>query len=138
MNLPAIRTALADALTSTGAVRKVFDRAPEQPPQVTPAAWFGDATAEITMGSSEMWVYDLPLTVAVNRRGAVEQEREAIDATLLPILEALRLNFTLGATTYGVPYSRYQEGAVTFANETYFGFTLTLRPKVKAAVTLSG
>jgi hypothetical protein len=137
MGIGAIRLAARTVLDGVPSLNEVLARPPDNV-AVVPCAWLGDATATVAMGQLEVWTWTLPLTVVVARKSVYAMEQEATEALLDGIMTAIRSNFTLAGTTYGVVVTALREGQVTVAGTEYVGFSLTLSIKEKAATSLEG
>lgn len=138
MSLTAIRAAAAAVLTSATDIALVAPAPPNQSPQITPMAYFGEATWTVEQGAVETWTYTLPLTVLVNRRGLIADELAATEPLIQQVVAAFRDNFTLGSTTFGFAMTTGNQGAIAFGQDSYFGFTAFFVAKEKFNVTLTG
>lgn len=136
MSLMQIRTDLAALLGAVNGFGDVLTYSPDTIGAL-PACWLGDAQADVAMGALEVWTYTLPVTCVVSRRGLYEQERRATEALVAGIMTAVRANYTLGGTTFGLNVTNYREGVVTVGGDLYVGFTLTMQIKEKHARTLA-
>lgn len=136
MSLTQIRTDLAAVLATVPDIGDVLTFSPDSIGAL-PACWIGDAIADVAMGALEVWTYTLPITCVVSRRGLYEQERLATERLVAGIMTAIRADFTLSGTTFGVNVTNYREGMVTVGGDQYVGFTLTCLVKEKTARTLA-
>ena len=136
MSLTQIRADLAALLGTVPDIGDVLAFSPDTIGAL-PACWIGDAVADVAMGALEVWSYTLPVTVVVSRRGLYEQERRATERLLAGIMTAIRANFTLSGTTFGLNVTNYREGVVQVGGDMYVGFTLTIQVKEKTARTLT-
>lgn len=137
MGIGAIRLAARSVVAGAPGLNEVLARPPDAI-GTTPVAWLGDATAEVTMGASEVWTWTVPLTVVVARKAIYQQEQAATEALLDGIMTAIRANFTLAGTTFGLNVVALREGQVTVGGSEFVGFSLTFRIKEKSARTLEG
>jgi hypothetical protein len=90
------------------------------------------------MGALEVWTWTLPMTVVVARKSVYAMEQEATEALVAGIMTAVRANFTLANTTYGLNLTSLREGQVLVAGVEYVGFTMVFSIKEKIATTLEG
>ena len=137
MGIGAIRLAARSVIDGVAGINEVLARPPDSV-SVVPCAWFGDATAAVSMGQLEVWTWTLPLTVVVARKGIYQMEQEATEALLDGILAQVRSNFTLANTTFGLNLTALREGAVTVGGTEYVGFSLNFTVKEKTSTTLEG
>ena len=137
MGISQIRTAARSVIDGVAGINEVLARPPDAV-NVVPCAWFGDAQASVQMGALEVWTWSLPLTVVVARKSVYAMEMEATEALVAGIMTAVRSNFTLANTTYGLNLTGLREGQVTVAGVEYVGFTMQFSIKEKTATSLEG
>ncbi len=137
MGIASIRLAVRTLVDGAAGINEVLARPPESVGAV-PVAWLGDATAEVTMGQSEVWSWTLPLTVAVARKANYAMEQEATEGLIAALMAQVRTNYTLAGTTFGLALVRFQEGIVRVGDTELVGFTMVFRVKEKTAQTLTG
>lgn len=137
MGIGTIRLAARSVLDGVAGLNEVLARPPDGV-SVVPCAWLGDATATVAMGQLEVWTWTMPLTVVVARKAVYAMEQEATEALLDGIMTAIRGNFTLAGTTFGLNVTALREGQVTVGGTEFVGFSLTLSIKEKSATTLEG
>lgn len=136
-NLTGIRTGLQTVLTDAGTgINQILDRPPEQVPQVM-TAWLGTAEGEIVMGASEMWTHHIPLTVAVGRRGYLEDELAVTEATMRDVMAAIRANLSLDGACNVCNVTGYRQGYISYGQESLVGVTFDLSIREKGGTTLS-
>lgn len=135
--IASVRTALAAVVAAVPGINEVAPYPPDQI-AVVPAAWLGDATATIKMGSAERWWWDIDLTVAVMRKGGYAGEAAATEGLLDGVMARLRANITLAGTVSIVEAVRFRQGVVGVGGTDYLGFTLSLRVQELTPQTLSG
>jgi len=136
MSLTAIRDDLAALLSTVAGIGDVLTYSPDTIGAL-PACWIGDAVADVAMGALEVWSYTLPITCVVSRRGLYDQERRATELLVAGIMTAIRSNYTLSGTTFGLNVTSYREGQVQIGGQPYVGFTLSVQVKEKTARTLT-
>lgn len=131
MSLPAIREAARGLIEANKAglgLAQVLGRPPERFPALAPVLWLGVGRAAITGGNRQMWEWDVPITVGVNRRGAIEDELAVTEAIYLPLVALLETNYTLGGVCGGSTPVELVQGPIPFGPEQeLFGFTLRQR-----------
>ena len=137
MGISQIRTAARAVIDGVPGIGEALARPPDAV-NVVPCAWFGDAQATVEMGALEVWTWTLPLTVVVARKAVYAMEQEATEALVAGIMTAVRANFTLANTTYGLNLTALREGQVLVGGTEYVGFTMVFSIKEKAATTLEG
>lgn len=117
---------------------RTIDRRPVDSIGPQPAAWLGDAVAEVQFGHSAVWTWKLPLTVVVSRMSNYEMEQDAVEPLIDTLLSYIRTNYTLAGTTQGLELTEFREGIVKVSEQSYAGFTLTFRIKEKSYQELTG
>jgi len=137
MNIAQIRTDLAAVIDAVDGIAEVSAYPPDAV-NVLPAAWLGDAQADVTMSSLEVWTWSVPVTVAVARIGLYPEERKQVESLISAIMSRVRASFTLGGTTFGLALQSVREGVVTVADVQYVAFTLVFSIKQKLNVTYTG
>lgn len=137
MGIGAIRQAARTVIDGAPGLNEVLARPPDSV-SVVPCAWLGDATATVAMGALEVWTWTVPLTVVVARKAVYGMEQEATEALLDGIMSAIRSNFTLAGTTFGLNVTALREGQITVGGTEFVGFSLTMSIKEKTATTLEG
>lgn len=137
MGISSIRSAARTVIDGVAGINEVLARPPDAV-NVVPCAWFGDAQAGVQMGALEVWTWTLPLTVVVARKSIYAMEMEATEALLAGIMTAIRSNFTLANTTYGLNLTSLREGQVLVGGVEYVGFTMVFSIKEKHPTTLEG
>lgn len=140
MSLPEIRQALAAIFLATPPVsvngttvglKQSLAYQPQEPPEIVPCAYLGNAAGLIGMSHFEIWQYDLPLHVVVSEAGAGEMERLTVETFLLALVKQLRGHASANNTAAVVSASAFDEEPITIQNKPYRGFTLTLSVEEK-------
>lgn len=137
MSADTIRTSLAAVLSTVTGIGDVLAYPPDSIGAL-PAAYIADIRADVAMGSLEVWTYSVPLVVMTARKYSYRDERASLGAIRDAIMTAVRSNFTLSGTTYGIGVVGYEEGTITVGNDPYVAFTLTFSVKEKSGRTLTG
>jgi len=142
VSLPAIREAARGLIEANKAglgLAQVLAKPPERFPALAPVLWLGIGRAAIDAGNRETWNWDVPITVGVNRRGAIEDELAVTEAIYLPLVALFRVNYTLGGVCGGAVPLDLVQGPIPFGPEhELFGFTLRYRFFETFAVTYDG
>lgn len=135
MSILAIRAALTTIVAAVPGVNEARAYPPDKV-GVVPLAYLGDAVAMVTEGlSQEVVDWSLPLTLVVQRVVDYGGEMAAAEALTDAVLAAIRADYTLGGTTFGVRLTDIRQGQLRIAEVPVVGMTLTFRVKTKAAVT---
>lgn len=135
MSIAAIRAALTAIVAAVPGVSEARAYPPDTV-GVMPLAYLGDALAMVTEGmSQEVCDWTLPLTLVVQRVVDYGGEMAAAEALLDAVLAAVRADYTLGGTTFGVRLTDVREGQLRIAEVPVVGMTLTFRIKTKTTVT---
>lgn len=140
MSLPEIREALAAIFLATPPItvkgetvelKQSLAYQPQQPPEIVPCAYLGNASGLIGMSRFELWQYDLPLHVVVSEAGSGEMERLTVETFLLALVKQLRGNASAHDTAAVVAATAFDEEPITLENKPYRAFTITLSVEEK-------
>ena len=135
MSILAVRAALTAVVAAVPGVNEARAYPPDTV-GVMPLAYLGDALAMVTEGmSQEVCDWTLPLTLVVQRVVDYGGEMAAAEALMDDVLAAIRADYTLGGTTFGVRLTDVREGQLRIAEVPVVGMTLTFRIKTKTTVT---
>ena len=134
MSILAVRAALTAVVAAVPGVNEARAYPPDKVGMM-PLAYLGDALAMVTEGmSQEVCDWTLPLTLVVQRVVDYGGEMAAAEALLDAVLAAVRADYTLGGTTFGVRLTDIREGQLRIAEVPVVGMTLTFQIKTKATV----
>ena len=135
MSILAVRAALTAVVAAVPGVNEARAYAPDKVGMM-PLAYLEDALAMVTEGMShEVCDWTLPLTLVVQRVVDYGGEMAAAEALMDDVLAAIRADYTLGGTTFGVRLTDVREGQLRIAEVPVVGMTLTFRIKTKTTVT---
>jgi hypothetical protein len=134
MSLPAIREACAQVLRAmppvsvngtTIGLNQALAYQPQLPPEIVPCAWLGLDVWTTEMGSLEVLVHAVPLTVAVHEAGSAEIEWLTIETFAEAVMAEIRSHQSMSNTCVVFNVTGGEQGEITFQGKSYRGFTLT-------------
>lgn len=132
-----ILSSLRTTLDSVAGLNEVLARPPDAIGAL-PAAWITIDGADVVMGALEVWTWRLNVTVVVARTNIYAMEQAALEPYRASIMDAIRANYTLNGSTYGLNVTSYRLGTMNIGGSDYAGFTLSLSVKEKSATSLTG
>lgn len=137
MSETTILAALRTTLDSVSGLNEVLARPPDTIGAL-PAAWVTIDGADVVMGALEVWTWRLNITVVVARTNIYAMEQAALEPYRAAIMDAIRSNYTLAGSTFGLNVTSYRLGTTTIGGSDYAGFVLSLNVKEKTATSLVG
>jgi hypothetical protein len=140
MSIDVVRAALETVLLEVPEIKSASGW-PTEHPGAIPFAFVGFDDEEITMAQREITLYELDVTVLVNRKGAhLPNEIRATEALIEPIKAKLVAKNRLGRADVidAVRYTRVRGGIFEYAGNQYTGFVLSLQIKTHKTRSFSG